>query len=157
MPAKPKIVLRAKVEGLDDLKKAFQELERAERREVLLDAAQAGAKLIHAEANRRAPAPHIEMRNAKMGAGGALVEIGPDKEHWYYRFIETGAQRHEIKGKGKPLVFDGRQGVVVTPKVDHPGMEARPFLRPALDMYGEQAQQAAGEVIKNVMLEVANG
>lgn len=115
-------------------------------RAALLDAAKAGAEVIEAAAEPNAPGPFIIIGNEKVEGGVASVEIGPDEEHWYFRFFEFGATQHEIKGS--PLVFEGDAGLVVTRKVGHPGMAAEPFLRPAADEKKDAAKDAAGQVFR---------
>ena len=97
---------------------------------VLGDAAQAGADVVKDQANRLAPGPHIETDLAKKTKAFAEVEIGPDDEHWYYRFFETGAQPHEITPDTKGgLEFPGRGGeMIVRVLASHQGMAASPFL-----------------------------
>ena len=58
--------------------------------------------------------------------------------------METGATAHEIKGD--PLAFKGDKGLIITRKVSHPGMDAHPFLRPAMSSKREAAKDRAGEV-----------
>ena len=79
-------------------------------------------------------------------AAGVEVGIGPDKDHWFYQFSETGAAAHEINGS--PLLFQGREGMVKTARVSHPGMPAKPFLRPAHDSTQNEQQDTLGAHIK---------
>ena len=110
-------------------------------------AARAAEVPILDDANRNAPGPHILALQSKRESTEdlAVVDIGPDKDHYYYQFIETGATGHEIKGK-TILAFLGRKGLVITKSVQHPGMAARPFLRPAMTKNRDAAQKKAGEV-----------
>lgn len=110
-------------------------------------AARAAEEPIVAEANSLAPGPHIlALQSARESTEDlAVVDIAPDKEHWYYQFTETGAGEHEIKGNPL-LAFEGDHGLVIIGKVTHPGMDAKPFLRPALMHNRDQAQKLAGEV-----------
>src|SRR4030067_1033142 len=134
-----------KLEGDKELNRKLDQLG-ARARGALLDAAEAGAEVIEAAAEQKAPGPHIVTGNQKVEGGRAEVDIGPDKEHWYYQFFETGATAHEIAGS--PLVFEGDKGLIVTRKVNHTGMPAEPFLRPALSEKSEAAKDAAGERFK---------
>lgn len=60
-------------------------------------------------------------------AGGKMAS-GTDI--YYAHLIEfSGAAPHVIKGKNGNLSFGGRSYA----SVNHPGMQAKPFLRPALD------------------------
>ena len=134
-----------KLEGSQELKRKLEQL-KGRARGALLKAAEAGAEVIEAAAEQKAPGPHIATGNQKVEGGRAEVDIGPDKEHWHYQFFETGATSHEITGS--PLVFEGEKGLVVTKRVDHPGMPAEPFLRPAMSEKREAAKDAAGQVFK---------
>jgi HK97 gp10 family phage protein len=119
------------------------------------------------EANLLAPGPHILALTSVIESTEDLsvVNIGPDPEHWYYCFTETGTSAHEIFGqlsrpkgwvgnkRGKPsktgkkmLRFISRGTFVTVKKVNHPGMPARPFLRPAMQHNTELAYKIAGEV-----------
>ncbi len=120
-----------RLEGGEELLEALRAMDLNVKAE-LRAAVSAGAEIIREAANGLAPGPHIKMRVARATASVVEVDIGPDAEHWYYRFHETGAAPHEIRGKAL-LAFEGSNGTVVTPRVSHPGMGASPFLRPAHD------------------------
>jgi HK97 gp10 family phage protein len=135
--------ISVKLIGADELKKVLDELGKAGR-PALLPAARAGGEVIKDTANTRAPGPHIITGNEKQEGGTAEIEIGPDEEHWHYRFTEFGASAHEITGD--PLVFKGKGGIIRTTKVNHPGMKAEPFLRNTADEKKDQVKNAAGKV-----------
>lgn len=136
-----------KIEGGEELRRKLNELGEAMAGAALRRAGEAGAKVLQSAANRRAPGPHIETEVVEAGADSVTVAIGPDKDHFYYQFFETGAAAHDIKGRPL-LVFEGREGTVFTPGVKHPGMGARPFLRPAIDEQGDAAAKAAAEALR---------
>lgn len=140
-----KRVVTIKLTGDKELKRKLDQLGRRAQAS-LLKAAEAGAQVIEDAAEQKAPGPHIATGNQKIDGGRAEVDIGPDEEHWHYQFFETGASGHEITGR--PLVFEGKQGLVVTRRVNHPGMPAEPFLRPAMSERREEAKDAAGKVFK---------
>lgn len=147
------------VEGAEELRAAFARLERAVRGPALERAAMAGAEVIRDEARRRGPGPAIEVEVVKEADEAVLVGIGPDKDHWYYGFFETGVSRHKITPhKGKALVFQGREGgEVVRVVVDHQGMPAQPFLRPAIDGRKDEAAAAAGEALRREIEAAVRG
>lgn len=61
---------------------------------------------------------------------GLYADIGSDVE--YALVVETGSKPHVIEPREKKaLAWPGGQHPVK--KVDHPGTEAQPYLRPALD------------------------
>jgi HK97 gp10 family phage protein len=140
-----------KIEGMDELVRALDRLQ-VDVENVLEEAAQAGAKVIMEAANQQAPAPNINMETEEKSADSVTIAIGPDKDHWYYKFAESGTQPHEITpATAGALVFEGAGGLVVTKEVAHTGMAARPFLRPAADENEGRATEAVGEVIKRAV------
>lgn len=137
-----------KIEGLGDLSKAFQLLKGATDT-VLEPAARAGAEVVRQAANQDAPGPHNEINMKRVSQKKAEAEIGPDKEHWYYLFEETGTDAHEITpSKKKALTWPG--GPMVK-RVSHPGRAARPFLRPALDNNLNKILNAMSNVLRQVI------
>lgn len=137
--------VKVQLVGDKELKQKLQRMGQAVVR-INRAAAEAGAKVILSAAAPKAPGPHLEMEVVRSDENQAEVNIGPDKEHWYYQFIETGAQPHEISPKNrKALAFPGADGEMVTKIVHHPGFAARPFLRPAMQNNQDQARDAAGE------------
>lgn len=137
-----------KVKGGEELARKLKALS-VDVQAVLSEAVRAGAEVVRESAASRAPGPHIEIDEKEKKAQAVTYEIGPDEEHWYYRFFETGATEHEIKGS--PLVFEGAAGLVITAYVQHPGLVAEPFLRPAIDEEGERAAAAVGAEIKKTI------
>jgi hypothetical protein len=66
---------------------------------------------------------------------GIYAEYGTDVD--YALSVELGSKPHEIESKGDyPL--RSKAGVVFGKKVQHPGAEAQPFLRPALEAIRDQ-------------------
>lgn len=131
------------------LRAQLKKLDKAVRKEIMEKAVLAGAEMVRGEANQRASGPHIEVALDKVTDRNAIAKVGPDNEHWYYRFDELGATAHEITGA--PLVFQGESGLIVTGSVSHPGRAARPFLRPAMEGKSQEAQQAMADVIEDEM------
>lgn len=140
-----KKMITTSLKGDQELKDKLDQLGKRGRA-ALLPAARAGAAVIEMEAEILAPGPHIVTGNEKTEGGVAEIEIGPDEEHWEYRFVEYGATEHEIKGN--PLVFEGKKGLIITRKVNHPGLAAKPFMRPAAVRKQDAAKDAAGKVFK---------
>lgn len=120
-------------------------------------AVRAGARVIQAEAEANAGAigsgngKHTAIKISQRKAGRIEAMIGPSKRKWFYRYFETGTTAHEITGR--PLVFEGDEGLVVTGAVTHPGMAARPWLRPAFDTQREAAVEAVGKFLKTAVEE----
>ena len=141
--------------------KGFVELDRklaeliANTEGALEAAAEIGAGVIEELAESRAPGPHIEKEKAGKGNSKTRVnfEIGPDKEHFYYTFFERGTAPHTIRGK-PILAFEGSNDVVFVRVVQHPGMGARPFLRPAFDEGKDETIEKVGKAMKNAIMKV---
>lgn len=148
------------------------------------EAALAGAEVIEDAAEMRAPGPYISKEVVREDENQVEVAIGPDKKHWYYQFIETGATSHEIKAgrsarrearqrdffgvianydadkasiSAARLAFVGSNGLVITEKVNHPGMAARPFMRPAVNEKRDVAKDKAGEVFREEIEKASRG
>ena len=114
---------------LDDLKR----LEFVARKEIVDTALLAGGEVIRAEAESRAPGPHIvkELEDGKTvkkwksssqaGTYKGIVDssrcvvIGPDSAHWFYRFQEFGTKTHGVtKRKRTKTVLDLRKSGMTT-------------------------------------------
>lgn len=158
------------ITGLADLQKMLDSLPSRIEKNILSGALRAGANVLKADAKARCPVGPPSATGAKRyklyeGAlrdsirvsvkakGGrvtASVKAGGKLKNganvWYAHIIEfTGAKAHKIDAKlGSALSFAGGK----YKSVDHPGMNAKPFMRPAFDSQAANAIQAAGEYIK---------
>lgn len=138
-----------KLEGADELAARLRKLGADARGDSLRAAALDGARVLRDAANAGAPGPHIEVDAVEVSANRAVVEIGPDEEHWHYKFFETGTQPHSIRpATRKKLKFEVSGEEVFALGVRHPGMAAQPFLRPALDEKKDRATDAAGKTLR---------
>jgi HK97 gp10 family phage protein len=84
-------------------------------------------------------------------AGGKRSGAKKDQAAFYAAVIEFGSAAHAIVPKKKPfLVFRARDGRLVKTKFipRHPGITARPFMRPAFDSKGEAAVAAVSKRIR---------
>jgi len=118
------------LEGADELNEALRRLSDRASGELLRQAADAGAEVIRAEAERIAPrdtgvlASNIEDRAIRRQMiGRAQIDIGPTREAWYARFVEIGTSR----------------------------MQAKPFLRPAFDAKKDEAVRAVRAVLRRLV------
>ena len=144
-------ILSVKSEGGDELLKAMQAL-KVNVRKSLVGATRAGMKVIQVDAEQRAKT--LSTRGGKATRlvfsskqpNHATADVGPSKKKWVLRFFEIGVTRHEITGN--PLVFEGERGLVVLGHVDHPGMPAIPWLRPALDSRSAEATRVFGDTLR---------
>ncbi len=73
----------------------------------------------------------------KRGKGGVLVAFAA----FYANMLEdSGARRHRIPGAGKKVIRIA--GVGFRASAEHPGMQARPFLGPALEATKDEITRA---------------
>jgi HK97 gp10 family phage protein len=150
------IQVYVKIEGAKELLEELQRLG-GNVRSTARSAVRAGARVIQAQAEQNAEAiggyvaKRTALRITQRKKGLIEAAIGPSKKKWYYRFIEVGTQPHEIKGN--PLVFEGDRGLVIIGGVQHPGMAARPWLRPAFDTKKDASTQAVGDFIRRAVEE----
>ncbi len=146
----------AKVEGGDQLLKELAALG-GNVRSTARTAVRAGAKVIQAQAETNAeaiatrPAKHTQIKISQRVKGTIEAMIGPSKRKWFYRYFEMGVTPHEISGQ--PLVFEGDEGLVIIGSVSHPGMAARPWLRPAFDTKQGEAPDAVADVFRRAIEE----
>ena len=138
-----------KIEGLDDLRAKFAQT-RMGTDAVLGTAVLAGAEVVRQAAERDAPGPHIEMELEHSGGHKAEAIIGPDDEHWYYMYAETGTVGHGIEPLSKEALSWPGIGHAVG-SVWHPGRAAEPFLRPAIDSNHGRILDAIGRVLRSVI------
>ena len=141
---KVRVQLIGDAELRDKLHRMGQNVQKANSK-----AARAAEVPVQVEATEGAHGPHIMALQSKRESTEALavVDIGPDKEHWFYQFFETGAVAHPIKAKkARALAFEGRKGLVVIPAVQHPGIKKKPFLKKALRDNQDQVVEIAGKI-----------
>jgi HK97 gp10 family phage protein len=154
-------------------KAQLKELERAARKEVIEEALTAGGTVIHDAASSLAPGPGVVLEivggrslrkrvDPKMAnvvkSNGKFAAIGPDRKHWYFRFFEFGAKKHNISAKGTALRFEGRDGEIFAANAKNTGgVPLKPFLRPAVDGQGAKAVREMGAVLKREIEKAAKG
>jgi HK97 gp10 family phage protein len=113
----------------------------------------AGAKVIQAEAERRASAlskrggKAVKIQVKARDRNSVTASIGPSKKKFYLRYLETGTQPHAI-------TIRRRGGVPIRAyTLHHPGHAARPWLRPAFDATTTAAAAAVGEELRKCIEE----
>lgn len=132
------------LEGADEMIALIAKLGDIAAGAAVMEAVIEGGKVLEDEIESRAPGPHIITVPNRRGIkrGYAEVDVGPDKEHWYYRFFETGAVPHEIEPvlKEALLLIGGN----LREAVAHPGMAAQPFMRPGFDVSEQKVKAVIG-------------
>lgn len=139
------------VTGLRELQAFLDQLPAKMEANVIRSALRAGANVILEEAKQNVPVGDGDLRKSirvstksKRGLVTASIKAG-NKKAWYWKFVEYGTAAHKIAGrKGGILSFGGFFGR----SVSHPGAQAKPFMRPALDTKSNEAIAAVGEAIK---------
>lgn len=146
-----------KVKGWQEIQQKLNRLTNELRAQVLVDAAMAGAEVIRHEASRRAPrrtgslAEHIVAEVTGKGSHWVRVDIGPDRDHFYGRFIEFGHALVRVTGR----VRRGRRTYRIKKVLGH--VPPHPFLRPALDEGGRKAVEAVAEHLRAAIDRITRG
>jgi HK97 gp10 family phage protein len=161
-----------RVTGLKELQAFLDDLPQKMEKNIMRGALSAGARVIRDAAKVNAPVAPPNANNARkyggyagalrdsirvssrikggtvtasVKAGGKAGKSGRGADVFYAHMVEFGAAAHVITAKdGKALAFGGG----VYKSVNHPGIKAKPFLRPALDGNAGAALVAVGEAIK---------
>lgn len=143
------------VTGLKELQAFLDQLPAKVERNILRSALRAGANVVKAEAQQQL-ASHGNVKTGQLSRGlkvstrakGGTVTatLKAKGEHSHIaHWIEFGTAAHRIAGKkGKMLAIAGGRYKAV----NHPGIKAKPFMRPALDSKSGAALVAVGEAIK---------
>ena len=139
--------IKATIEGGDELAEKLVRMG-VDVDKVLEAAAQAGARVLAQGANRYAPQAIIATETQSIKKHRVEVDVGPPDDKWYWQFLETGAGPHEIPG---PLTIEFEGEVHVVGGASHPGMSARPFMRPGFDTSQGGAVDAVGDKIRRVV------
>ena len=132
------MALRVEVTNLEEVRRVLEQL--GPKAVAAMPAAIAeGAKVLQARMVALGPGPHIEIEQ-----DGASAEIGPDKEHFYYCFFETGTSAHLVEPREKSALKWGEQYAA---RSRPGGMAAEPFMRPAVDEGVGEIGEAMGKVL----------
>lgn len=145
-----------KITGGKELAEALKQMPKQLQQNVMRQALRAGAKVIQDKAKELVPVDTGDLKKSiKIGTSSRGKEVRSTvatKGDGAYiaRFIEFGTAAHLIKGRnGGMLKFTARDGnTVETMSVNHTGIKAKPFLRPALDSESNKAIMAVGERIR---------
>lgn len=146
-----------KITGGRELALALKQLPKQLEQNVMRQALRAGAKVIQDKAKELVPVHTGDLKKSlklstRSRKGIVTVSVATrGKGAYIARFIEFGTAPHLIKGRnGGMLKFVARDGnTVETASVNHPGIKAKPFLRPSLDAKAKEAIIAVGEKIRS--------
>lgn len=137
--------MRVKLEilNLDEVKKALAL--RPEAARAVADAAvEAAAGVVLELAKGKAPGPGLDMARV----GEAEYDVGPTAAKWYYTFFETGTSAHLVLPRRRRAL---KWGDTYAASAHPRGVDAAPFLRPAIDEGQDRAAEAAGDVWKKAI------
>jgi HK97 gp10 family phage protein len=154
------------VKGLSKLNEQMEKLPGKLQANVLRGALRDAAKVVLEEAKSNVPVNTGTLRDGlkistSIRNGTVTAKVKTTGKHAYLaRWLEFGTRAHKIYAKiAKTLALrpNARASTGSAKRwtthdfadsVDHPGIQPRPFMRPALDSKAGQALLAAGEYIK---------
>lgn len=133
------------VKGFKELDEALKQFPIKLQRNILKSATKEGAKVIQRAAIAMAPvetgqlAKSIKIKiKTKRKQHTVTYIVGLNKKGWYGRLVELGAGAHIIKIKSKKALTIGDK--IIGTEIQHPGViKRKPFMRPAIDNYADQA------------------
>lgn len=139
------------VKGLSELQRFLDVLPAKIEQNIMRSALRAGANVVKDEAKNNVPVKSGLLRDglkvstrSRRGVVSASVKA-TGKHAFVAKWVEFGTAAHRIVPKAaKSLFFGG----MFAEGIDHPGSNAKPFMRPALDNRAQDAIVAVGEKIK---------
>lgn len=148
--------MAGEVRGLEDLQKALGGLSAQMRAQFLTDGLVAGANVIRAGMQTRAPRrtgflnSHIEIQ-VSVASGVGTAKIGPQRDAFYGGILQQGTKAYPIspkrargrRGKAKALKIGNR----FVANAQRKPMPPRPFMTDALTQDSPRAIQVASQKI----------
>lgn len=139
------------VKGLSELYAFLGQVPVEIEKKIMRSAMRQGANVVKADAMANVPVKSGLLKaglkvSTKSRRGVVTANVKATGKHAYLaRWIEYGTAAHFIKPKNARSLF---WAGLMRDGVDHPGSQAKPFLRPALDSQAQAALLAVGEAIK---------
>ena len=102
--------ITSQILGVEDMKKAFGDLEKKAQRAVLRAALRKAGRIVQKEARERAPKrvgtlkKNIAAKLSVREAGNSYVDVGYRKKAFYGRFVEKGTKRAQAKPYLEPAL-----------------------------------------------------
>lgn len=135
-----------KIIGLENVKNILRKLPARVEKNVLTAGVRAGANVVKTSAVNKlsgvAKKKDIVVQKRKSKKGQIKFSVGPSKEKWYLRFIESGTVPHWVRVQNRDVLSD--YGSYFGDEIFHPGIRKSPFLRPAMDENTGKILQAMG-------------
>jgi HK97 gp10 family phage protein len=139
------------VKGLKELNQFLQQLPAKIERNVLRGALRAGARPVQQQAKANAPKDTGQLAaGIKISTGGkggtVIAKVKLTGKHAFLGpWMEYGTAAHRIVAKGDGWLFFGG---AFAKAINHPGIQPRPFMAPALYSQATPAVVAAAEYMK---------
>jgi hypothetical protein len=92
----------------------------------------------------------LRVKKTDQGRTTVTYSLGVHPKFFYLWFLENGAKAHPIKArmmKGKRMLANKGSGQGFGVTVAHPGIQPRPFIRPAFDEGKDKAAKKFDDVI----------
>lgn len=136
------------LEGVGDLDRNLEVLERDLRKRIVIDGLFKGSDVTLARVRRLVPKGEGALARSivrKKGKASVRIQAG-SKEAFYVGWVEYGTDPHEIRPRGRRRAL--RIGSGLYARADHPGARAKPFLRPAMDETRDEVVRIAARSIR---------
>ena len=143
-----------KFEGIDELQLKIAYLSGSDARKVLGEGAAAGAKVVLRKAKPNAPGSKKLGYKVFRHTNVAVSLVRPIRGHWYYKFRENGSKAHGPKKTWRKFLMWRENGKKIIAKRVR-GIQARPFLRPALENNLQEVQDAMLEGYRKMLDKVS--
>lgn len=143
------------VKGLKELTGFLTKLPEKVQNNILRGALRAGAKVVQEEAKRNAPVDTGKLRDGiKVGSrkkGGIVTaSVKTTGPHGFLaNWMEFGVAAHTIVAEKGGFLFVDND--TFAQSVEHPGLQPKPFMRPALEGKATEATVATGNYMKSRM------
>ena len=154
--------LKVEIQGLDEVVDALRQIgvdAVAAVELIALAAAEPVAQAVAAKAPGRIGEDIVTETTTK-SKKRVTVSIGPSRAAWYARFVEYGTasggekiltRKKKKGGGGKPFRLYGISSNMLRASINHQGIAAQPFMRPAFDTTQQAAQQRAAAAAKKAV------
>lgn len=141
------------IKGMAELRAQLKELGGKGERKVLRTSLRKAGNLVAKEARKNAKQVARNSKNNRIGKAIAVrVGVWEQGEHArvgirsragarHAHLVERGAAAHNIRAKRRKVLAYQGGGKVYGTRVRHPGMRARPFLKPALEANRDAVNQ----------------
>ena len=139
--------------GEEALLKALGELDGAKMNNRTRRALRAGIKPIREELRRRASSGRWprKFRATRTRAHRNPLGVSVSPQSPLSNIFEGGARAHQIAPKAASVLSNAETGFFARGTVQHPGMVARPLIRPAFDAAKDDAERAfMAELMKDL-------